>query len=74
MSDIRNTISVTLDEKLIKKLSSDERYQLWQLLIRSCTKDQIEPLNRSIGSALFWEGPIEAHAVCNCPPKEDKKK
>jgi hypothetical protein len=67
-------VEVTLNDKLIKKLSSDERYQLWRFLIRSSLPSQIEALNRTIGSLLFWEGPTEAHAICNCQPKDKDKK
>ena len=58
-------------EEFIKKLPEDIRYQLWKLLISKT--DDVEYVNRSVGHILFWEGPQEAHAICNCPPKKEKQ-
>lgn len=57
---------------LLSKDSINERYKFWRFLIHYCKPSQIELINRAFGSALFWEGPIEAHAICNCAPKKEK--
>ena len=47
-------ITITISKKKLSKLSEDQKYQLWKLLIASCMDvNQIDFLNRTIGSICF---------------------
>lgn len=47
-------ITLTISDKKLAKLSSEERFRVWHLLIKSCEDiQQIIALNQAIGSICF---------------------
>jgi hypothetical protein len=49
-----DNITMTISRKKLSKLTEDQKFQLWKLLIASCLDvNQIDSLNRSIGSTCF---------------------